>query len=138
MLVNEKLAVTRATLEPELRRMVEDQGLATRMALAAVLPDLERRLDAYLALPAEELDGAIARAIDVLCRHRSDCAGAIVATPAGAFYGEFVEDAGGLVPGHPVRGPHLRDGSDPDGQEHLGPGAVPVGGGPAAGDRPGG
>lgn len=138
MLVNEKLAATRAMLEPSLRAFFDGQGLAARIAVAAAMPDLERRCDDYLARSPEDLDEALAVAIDVLSRHRSDCASSIVATPAGAYYAHWEDGVGGLWPTDPVRAPGVPDGRDDVGQEHDGQGAVPVGGGAEAGDRPAG
>jgi hypothetical protein len=115
------------------------------MASAFVVPQVEGYVDRHLARPADELDAELAKAIDFLCRLRSDDAGPLVAGAGGAFELTITDrepTPDGLlairgVVVAAVRAPGVPDGSDADGQEHAGAGALPLGGGTPAGDRSG-
>jgi hypothetical protein len=114
------------------------------MAAAFVVPQVEGYVDRHLARPAHELDAELAKAIDFLARLRSDDAGPLIAGAGGAFdftvTGRQPSELGLELVGvvrTPVRAPGVLDGGDPDGQVDAGEGAVPLGGGAPAGDRPG-
>jgi len=143
---SEKLTLLKAQLEPQLRAQLKGMGGAAAMASAFVVPQVEGYVDRHLVRPADELDAELAKAIDFLCRLRSDDAGPLVAGAGGAFELQITDrqpstegllELRGVVVA-PVRAQGVLDGGDEDGQEHVGAGTLPLGGGAQAGDRPGG
>jgi hypothetical protein len=144
----EKLAAERDGVVPHLRRMI-DEAMETAprpvaVALAALKPFILKRgvrwVDEQLATrDAAAVDQFLARVIDELGKVRSDDAAVVVADPAGARYLAPHEAFGSHCRcaelGDRVQPPAVRDGGDPDGQEHVGAGDVPLGGAAAVGDR---
>jgi hypothetical protein len=109
-------------------------------AVAFTRPQIEAFIDTQLERPADELDRILAAAIDFIGGLRSDEAGDLIVTARGAYRtaGIHVDDDRGrhaFFVGDPVRAPDLGGGGDPVGQEPAVPGAVPVGGTAAPGDR---
>lgn len=92
--VNEKLEAMLDKMMPELDQSIGEQPFTVRMALEALRPTLERKIDEHLARAPEELDDALALAIDILGRLRSDDARELIVSPAGgAYYAAVVDDS---------------------------------------------
>lgn len=117
-----------------------------------LMPQVEDFVDQLLALDPAELDDVAARLIDRIGRLRSDGARPVVAFVDGACYFDITEDFVGAdnfgpwrrveafvqpVRADPLQRPLADPGPVGEREEHAGPGAVPVGGRPAAGHRPG-
>lgn len=130
----DKLMMLRETVEPMARAHLSEMGGAGQMAAAFLAPQAEAFIERFCARPPEDIDDEISKIITFLGRLRSDDAVALLCTPAGTS----TIDVPGLadaVAGEldPLCGPDLHHGPDQDGQELSGQGAVPLGGGAAAG-----
>jgi hypothetical protein len=116
--------------------------------MAFIRPQAEAYVDQFLTRDRGDVDAAIIGMLDVLARHLSDDIEPFAVGPRGADLAALIagyvdhdhdqgEQLDGLGPGDPLRAPDPAGGGDAHGEVAPGPEAVPVGSGPAAGDRPG-